>query len=44
MALDHKRDSLRDGIDMIMHVIYVPDVSSCDTPANVGKEGIQKIN
>jgi hypothetical protein len=29
---------------MIMDVIYVPEVRSADTPANVGKEHIQTIN
>jgi hypothetical protein len=42
IALDYKRDSLRDGIDIIMHVISVPDVSSGDTLVNIGKESIQK--
>jgi hypothetical protein len=44
IAVDQKRDSLRDGISMIMDVIYVPEVRSADTPANVGKEHIQTIN
>jgi hypothetical protein len=42
IALDHMRDSLRDGIGIIMHVISVPDISSGDTRVKVGKESIQK--